>query len=99
MRLRAGGRAALVDQVAEPEEEHRAERVFDSGGHGRRTAGLPPPLAVTAGPNRGRPLLPPFFGGPRQAHPANDVVKDRPGVGPRQGKTEGGEYYRPCFRP
>src|SRR2546422_2065191 len=44
------GGSALVDQVAEPEEEHRAERVFDSWVHGRRAAGLSPPLAVTADP-------------------------------------------------
>ena len=35
MRLRAGGGAALVHEVAETEKDHRAERVSDSGGHGR----------------------------------------------------------------
>jgi len=38
MRLRPGRGAALVHQVAEPEEQHRAERVFDPRGHGRRMA-------------------------------------------------------------
>ena len=36
MRLRAGRRAALVHQVAQPEEQHRAQRVFDSWSHGYR---------------------------------------------------------------
>jgi len=33
MRLRAGRRAALVHQVAQAEEQHRAQRVFDSWAH------------------------------------------------------------------
>ena len=33
MRLRAGRGTALIDEVAEPEKEHRTEREFGSGGH------------------------------------------------------------------